>query len=62
MLKTTLLLDGHTSSVNSVRWTSDGEYAVSCSNDKTIKLWNPLTSNFIDNNKVRILFFIFFFY
>lgn len=34
-------LNSHTSGVNKVRFTSDGNYCVSCSDDRTIKLWNP---------------------
>jgi len=34
-------LNGHTGSVASVSWNTNGEYCVSCGYDKTIRLWNP---------------------
>ncbi len=35
------LLNGHTGAVNAVRWTQDGNYCLSASEDRTVKLWNP---------------------
>jgi mitogen-activated protein kinase organizer 1 len=32
---------GHQSGVNVIKFTKDGNYCVSCSDDRTIKLWNP---------------------
>ena len=34
-------LHGHSSAVNAVRFTADGKYCCTCSDDKTVKLWNP---------------------
>lgn len=34
-------LNGHTAAVNAVRFTSDGSYCMTCSDDKTVRLWNP---------------------
>jgi len=35
------VLLGHVGPVNAVRWTRDGNYCLSCSDDRTVKLWNP---------------------
>jgi mitogen-activated protein kinase organizer 1 len=35
------VLVGHTGPVNAVRWTKDGNYCLSASDDRTVKLWNP---------------------
>jgi mitogen-activated protein kinase organizer 1 len=35
------VLAGHTGPVNAVRWTKDGNYCLSASDDRTVKLWNP---------------------
>ena len=32
---------GHSGAVNAVRFTADGNYCASCSDDRTIRLWNP---------------------
>jgi WD40 repeat protein len=34
-------LIGHQNGVNMVKFTTDGNYCISCSDDRTIKLWNP---------------------
>ena len=34
-------LSGHTCAVNVVRWTNNGKYCLSASEDRTVKLWNP---------------------
>ena len=34
-------LVGHTESVNTVKFTYDGQYCMTVSNDRTAKLWNP---------------------
>jgi mitogen-activated protein kinase organizer 1 len=34
-------LRSHTESVNTVKFTGDGNFCMSASNDRTIKLWNP---------------------
>eukprot|EP00919_Chromeraceae_sp_WS-2016_P044127 GHVR01105165.1.p1 GENE.GHVR01105165.1~~GHVR01105165.1.p1 ORF type:complete len:310 (+),score=69.93 GHVR01105165.1:22-951(+) len=34
-------LEGHTGVVTNVKFNSNGTYCMSCSNDKTIRLWNP---------------------
>lgn len=31
----------HQSGVNVIKFTTDGNYCISCSDDRTIKLWNP---------------------
>eukprot|EP01126_Amoeba_proteus_P067105 TRINITY_DN9840_c0_g1_i3.p1 TRINITY_DN9840_c0_g1~~TRINITY_DN9840_c0_g1_i3.p1 ORF type:complete len:119 (+),score=14.59 TRINITY_DN9840_c0_g1_i3:330-686(+) len=40
-------LIGHTASVAAVAFNSNGEYCLSASYDKTIRLWNPYTSKLI---------------
>ena len=32
---------GHSGAVNAVRFTKDGNYVMSCSDDRTVRLWNP---------------------
>mmetsp|Transcript_12170 Transcript_12170/g.18379 ORF Transcript_12170/g.18379 Transcript_12170/m.18379 type:complete len:320 (-) Transcript_12170:135-1094(-) len=34
-------LSGHSGAVNAIRFTSDGNYCISCSDDRSVKLWNP---------------------
>lgn len=34
-------LNGHSAAINAVRFTSDGSYCMTCSDDRTVKLWNP---------------------
>jgi mitogen-activated protein kinase organizer 1 len=34
-------LVGHRAAVNAVRYSRDGNYCLSCSDDKTVRLWNP---------------------
>ena len=34
-------LVGHTESINTVKFTHDGQYCMTVSNDRTAKLWNP---------------------
>jgi mitogen-activated protein kinase organizer 1 len=34
-------LNGHEGAVNAVRFTSDGAYCMTCSDDRTVRLWNP---------------------
>jgi mitogen-activated protein kinase organizer 1 len=36
---------GHSAGVNAIRFTKDGSYAMSCSDDRTIRLWNPHKSD-----------------
>ena len=38
-----LTLEGHSGPVNAVSVTSDGNYAVSASSDKTLKVWDLKT-------------------
>ena len=33
---------GHQSAVNAVRYSSDGNYCMSCGEDRTLRLWNPV--------------------
>ena len=40
-LKKERILKGHTSAVNAVRYTADGNYCMTCSDDRSVKLWNP---------------------
>jgi mitogen-activated protein kinase organizer 1 len=35
------ILSGHEASINCIRFTKDGTYCMTASDDKTIKLWNP---------------------
>ena len=35
-------LKGHEGAVNAVRYSKDGNYCMSCGDDKTLRLWNPL--------------------
>ena len=35
-------LSDHIGGVNRIKYTRDGSYCLSCSDDRTIKLWNPL--------------------
>lgn len=42
-------LIGHTASINSIRYTTDGNYCMTCSDDRSLKLWNPHKD---DPNKV----------
>ena len=32
---------GHSGAVNAIRFNKDGEYAMSASDDRTVRLWNP---------------------
>jgi len=50
VLHTSLI--GHSGAVNSVKWTLDGAYCLSCSQDKTIRLWNPLRESVNDTKGV----------
>jgi mitogen-activated protein kinase organizer 1 len=34
-------LSGHQGAVRAVRFNRSGEYCLTCSSDKTVKLWNP---------------------
>lgn len=34
-------MNRHSAAVNSVRFTADGNYCMTCSDDKTVHLWNP---------------------
>lgn len=34
-------LGGHVGAVNAIRFTSDGEYCISCGDDRSLRLWNP---------------------
>lgn len=34
------ILQGHEKGVNAVAWSSDSRYLASCSDDKTIRIWN----------------------
>ena len=36
-----LNLCGHSASINSVRFNADGNYCMTCSDDRTLRLWNP---------------------
>ena len=36
---------GHTGAVNAIRFTKDGSYAMSCSDDRSVRLWNPHKSD-----------------
>ena len=40
---------GHTDSVRCVRFSKDGRYIVSCSYDKTVKVWEYSTGKLIWN-------------
>ena len=40
-LDVTCTLDGHVGAVNAVRWTQSGEYCLTASEDRTVRLWNP---------------------
>lgn len=46
-------LIGHSSAVNAVRFTRDGRYCLTCSDDRTVKLWNPfrITNNLDQGNE-----------
>ncbi|KAH0711737.1 hypothetical protein KY290_007374 [Solanum tuberosum] len=35
------VLEGHAGAVLAARFNSNGEYALSCGKDRTIRLWNP---------------------
>ena len=51
-------LKSHTSAVNAVRFTKDGSYCLTCSDDRTVKLWNPFcktsTTNVQENDALMI--------
>jgi mitogen-activated protein kinase organizer 1 len=36
---------GHSGAVNAIRFTKDGSYAMSCSDDRSVRLWNPHKSD-----------------
>ena len=38
-------LSGHDGPVSRARWSSDGKYVMTCSHDKTLRLWNPHRSD-----------------
>ena len=40
-LEVACTLDGHSAAVNAVRWTQSGEYCLTASEDRTVRLWNP---------------------
>ena len=40
-------LKGHTNWVRCVRWSPDGKFLVSSSDDKTVRLWDPNSGNCI---------------
>lgn len=35
----------HAGAINAVRFSSDGNYCMSCSDDKTVSLWNPFKAD-----------------
>jgi len=41
---------GHYQSVNNIEYSADNKYLISCSNDKTFKIWNCLTTKFVASN------------
>ncbi len=45
----TLELKGHTSGINSIAYSSDGQYVVSASDDKTVRVWDAKTGMQIGN-------------
>jgi mitogen-activated protein kinase organizer 1 len=44
-------LKSHTSAVNAVRFTKDGSYCLTCSDDRTVKLWNPFRRSSTENGQ-----------
>lgn len=48
-------LNNHINGVNKVKYTSDGNYCVSCSDDRTIKLWNPNKEDPLNNQNSLLI-------
>ena len=46
------LLQGHSQSVNAVQFSHDGRYAISGSNDMTLKLWDVKTGALLSSNSI----------
>ena len=45
--KTATVFDGHSDTVNTVKYSPDGNYIVSCSSDNTVKIWEADTGALI---------------
>ena len=41
-------IDNHIGAINVVRFTSDGQYCMTASDDRTIKLWNPFKDSILE--------------
>ena len=44
---------GHTAAINAIRFTSDGSYCMTASDDKSLRLWNPYRSAAVETNSLE---------